>query len=154
MKTKARKPVEFIVFAVKQAQEAVEFGVPLTEACRNLKTALHQHWQHKIMGLHSQAKKKGIPRSKAAIGQPLKECVVEHSVPLMEIVKWLMKLNPLTELRVTNLLKKFYRVRLVTLDENRKLNEGALRSKMPEDWDGKDVFARYRAAVIKLVNYD
>jgi len=154
VETQDRKPIEFIVFAVNQAQKAVEFGVPLNEACRNLKTALHQHWQHKTMGLHNQAKKREIPRSKAATGRPLSECIVEHSVPLMEIVNWLMVLNPLTELRVTNLLKKFYRVRLVTKEENARLNEGALRSKMPEDWDGKDPFARYRAARIKLVNYD
>jgi|GEM_PF-741396 len=152
--TKDRKPVEFIVFAVKQAKEAVEFGFTPNEACRNLKTALHQHWQHKTMGLHNQAKKRDIPRSKAATGQPLSECIVEHSVPLMEIVRWLMEMNPLTELRVTNLLKKFYRMRLVTKEENTRLNEGELRSKMPDGWDGKDVYARYRAAKIKLVNYD
>lgn len=143
-----------IVFTVDQARKAIEFGFTPNEACRNLKTALHQYWQHKTMGLHSQAKKKNISRSKAATEQPLNECLVEHSVPLMEIVNWLMEMNPLTKLRVTNLLKKVYRVRLVTKDENRKLNVGELRSKMPDGWDGKDVFARYRAANIKLVSYD
>lgn len=154
MKPIARRPAEFIVFAVKQAHEAEEFGVSRNESCRNLKTALHQHWQHKTMGQHGQAKKGDIPRSKAATGRPLSECVVEHSVPLMEIVNRLMGLDPLTERRVTNLLKKFFRVRLVTKDEDRELNKGPLRYKMPDGWDGKDVFARYRAAGIKLVNYE
>lgn len=154
MKPQARKPAEFIVFAVQQAQEAQGFGFTRNESCRNLKTALHQYWQNKTMGLHSQAKKKEILRSKAAAGKPLGECVVEHSVPLMEIVNRLMKLKPLTMLRVTNLLKKLYRVRLVTQAEHIKLNEGGMRSKMPDGWDGKDAFARYRSIGIKLVNYD
>lgn len=154
MKPKPRRPIEFIVFAVNQAHEAEEFGVSRNESCRNLKTALHQHWQNKTMGLHGQAKKEDIPRSKAAAGRPLGECVVEHSVPLMEIVNRLMALDPLTELRVANLLKRLFRVRLVTKEEDRELNKGPLRFKMPDGWDGRDPFARYRAAGIKLVNYD
>ncbi len=133
----------YIVFAVKQALAAEAYGFTRNECCRNLKTALHQYWQHKTMGLHSQAKKKDIPRSKAALGLPLSKCVVEHVVPQMEIVNRLLDLEPLNESTVENLLKKLYLVRLVTYDEHAALNREGFRSTMPEDWDGINLYARH-----------
>jgi len=146
---KAKSAAAFIVFAVRQAQEAEAFGFSRNECCRNLKTALHQYWQHRTMGLHGQNQKHLVPRSKAAKGKPLNECVVEHAVPLMLIVNILMEMTPLTERRVANLLRKYFCVMLVTEAEHSKLNSNGLRSTMPEDWDRKDVLARYKAVGIK-----
>jgi hypothetical protein len=93
------------------------------------------------MGLHGQSQKRVIPRSSEATGKPLDECVVEHAVPLMLIVNWLMEMDPLTERRVANLLKKYFRVMLVTKAEHERLNASGLCSTMPDDWDGKEIFA-------------
>ncbi len=146
MKTNA----DFIVFAVQQAKAAEAFGFTRNECCRNLKTALHQYWQNKTIGLHGQAHKRRIPRSKAAVGLPLDECVVEHVVPQMTLVNWLMELEPLTAKTVTELLTRCFTVMLVTKEEHAKLNASGLRSTMPEAWDGSDVFARYAAVGIQL----
>lgn len=139
-----------IAFAVEQAKAAEAFGFTRNEACRNLKTALYQYWQNKTLGLHGQAQKSKMLRSLAAVGLPLSECTVEHAVPLMTIVNLLMKLAPLTEEAVTDLLTSYYLVRLVTKAEHAKLNASGLCSTMPKDWDGIDVFARYAAVGIQL----
>jgi len=141
--------IEFIVFAVKQAKEAEAFGFTRNVCCRNLKTALHQYWQNKTLGLHGQSQKAKIPRSKAALGKPLKECAVEHVVPQMAVVNRLMDMEPLTEAAVTKLLTQWFRVMLVTHEEHARLNASGLRSTMPSDWDGKDVFSRYAAVGIE-----
>ena len=47
-------------------------------------------------------------------------------------------------------LWRLFRVRLVTKAEDRRLVEAGLRFKMPEDWNGEDPWARYRAVEIKL----
>jgi hypothetical protein len=148
MKTSAA----FIVFAVKQAREAEAFGFTRNECCRNLKTALHQHWQNKTLALHSQSRKREIPRSNAAQGRPLSECIVEHVVPQMEIVNRLMKLEPLNEDTVVTALQKYYRVMLVTREEHALLNASGVRSTMPLDWDGENVFARYKEVGIEWLS--
>lgn len=146
MKTNA----EFIFFAVQQAKEAEAFGFTRNECCRNLKTALHQYWQNKTMGFHGQSRKARIPRSKAAMGRPLSECVVEHVVPQMAIVNHLMDMESLTPQAITEFLTSHFAVMLVTHDEHARLNASGLRSTMPKDWDGSDVFARYSAVGIEL----
>lgn len=76
----------FITFAVQQAKEAQAFGFTRNECCRNLKIAIHQYWQNKVLGHHGQAHKKRIPRSKAALSKADSDCVVEHVIPQMELV--------------------------------------------------------------------
>ncbi len=147
-------PAAFIVFAIRQQHAAEAFGFTRNEACRNLKTALHQYWQHKTLRQHGQARKASIPRSRAASKRPLSECVVEHAVPQMEIVNRLMALDPLTESRVTRLLRKFYTVLLVTKEEHARLNASGVRSAMPKDWDGRNVFARYNLVGIEPATVD
>jgi hypothetical protein len=52
------KNIDFIIFAIKQAKDAEKFGFTRNECCRNIKTALHQYWQNKTMGLHGQSQKR------------------------------------------------------------------------------------------------
>jgi hypothetical protein len=146
--------IRFIVFAVKQAKEAEKFGFTRNECCRNLKTALHQYWQNKTLGLHGSARKEDIPRSKAALGKPRNECVVEHVVPMKVIVDWLMDMDKesLTEAAVKELLTKWFTVRLITRDEDARLTKHKLRFKMPNGWDKENKFARYDEVGIELAS--
>lgn len=141
---KNRNNIDFITFTVKQANEAQKFGFTRNECCRNLKAALHQYWQNKTLGMHGQSQKKNIPRSKTAAGKKLNECIVEHAVPQMEIVNWLMDMKPLNNEGVEKILKKYFRVLLVTKKEHERLNASGLRYKMPQNWDKKNVWARYK----------
>lgn len=76
----------------------------------------------------------------------MSDCIVEHVVPQMEIVNMLMDMNPLDKHQVEKILKKYFRVLLITKEEHVKLNESGsgIRSKMPVDWDKKDIWARYK----------
>jgi hypothetical protein len=145
-----RSNLDFIVFAISQARQAEQFGFTRNECCRNLKTALHQYWQHKELQLHSTAHKSRIPRSRQASGLELSACQVEHAVPLMHIVNVLMNMPSLDPQLVEAVLRKFYVVRLVTAEEHGRLNGSGLRSVMPADWDETDVFARYKKAGIDV----
>ena len=149
--TDQKRAAKFIIFAIKQANDAQAFGFTRNECCRNLKIAIHQYWQNKILGHHGQAHKARIPRSKAALDRPDSECTVEHVMPQMEIVNRLMDMRPLTEAGVIELLTNSLKVMVVTRDEHALLNSSGLRSTMPRDWDGRDVFARYAAIGIEVV---
>ena len=143
--------LDYILFSVKQAIEAESFGFTRNECCRNLKTALHQYWQNKTLGLHGQSQKKNIPRSKAAIGKDTRECEVEHVIPQMYIVNMLMDMSTINKDKIRNILEKYFHVLLVTKEEHRRLNASGLRSKMPDDWDGENIWARYDAVGIEHV---
>jgi len=93
--------------------------------------------------------KKNIPRSKEALNKNLSECDVEHVVPMMVIVNMLLDMKGLTKKKVDNRLKKYLHVLLVTKEEHGRLNSSGLMSKMPSDWDGKNVWARYEKVGIK-----
>ena len=144
-----KENIDYIVFSIKQAIEAESFGFTRNECCRNLKTALHQYWQNKTLGLHGQSQKKNIPRSKAAIKKNIRECEVEHVVPLMYIVNMLMETTPINKKNIKNILDKYFHVLLVTKEEHNRLNASGLRSTMPKDWDGENIWARYDAVGIK-----
>ena len=149
--TDQERAAKFIIFAINQANEAQAFGFTRNECCRNLKIAIHQYWQNKILGHHGQAHKARIPRSKAALNKPDSECVVEHVMPQMEIVNRLMDMRPLTKVGVIELLTNCLKVMVVTHEEHGRLNSTGLRSTMPPDWNGKDVFDRYAAIGIEIV---
>ncbi len=137
--------IEFILFAVKQAKEAEAFGFSRNHCSRNLKTALDHYWQRRTLRLGQKAR---IPRSKAALNVPLSECVVEHVIPKMAIVNRLMDMKPLTTRAISKLLTSQFTIMLVTRDEHTRLNASGLRSQMPHEWDGLDIFARYTAVGI------
>lgn len=136
------KKLAYIVFAVKHAKKAESFGFTRNQCCRNLKLALEHFWRKKTKGL---SQKKNINRSVAAEGKELSELQVEHIVPKTWFVDQLMdmKVKDLTQKNVKNLLEKYYHVLLVTKDEHSKLGALGLRSKMPNKWDEKNIWARY-----------
>ena len=135
------KPLEYILFAVKQAVEAEQYDFPRNVCCRNLKLAIEHYWRKKTLLFPS---KKQIPRSFMASLAPLSDCEIEHAVPMMVIVNMLMEHRSLTLTSLESILIRYYRVCLVTKDEHRELNRRGLVSKMPPNWDQIDVWARYR----------
>lgn len=144
---KKRDPVNFIYFAVQQAKQAEKFGFKRNECCRNLKLAIDHYWRKVHL---KQRKKENMPRSIVAQNEDLKNCDVEHSVPLMVLVNKLMDRKRLTKNYISKTLTSCYRVMVITRGEHRLLNSTGLTSRMPENWDGKDVWARYSAVKIKL----
>ena len=143
--------IDFIVFALKQMKEAQKFGFTTNGSNRNLKLALNHYWQAKELGIHVFIKHK-LRRTKAAYKTSLKNTIVEHTVPTQVIVNMLLKLKKIENKKVKRILKKYWQVMLVTKKEHLKLNSKKLdlTYKMPENWNKKDLFSRYRLAKIKF----
>ena len=53
-----------------------------------------------------------------------------------------------SEENIEEFLNKYYRLGVLTKAEDIRLNDIKLKSDMPQDWDGNDVFARYKKAEI------
>ena len=51
---------------------------------------------------------------------------------------------------IYELVDKYYYVALITQEENEKLTKQGYREKMPEDWDGESIKARYQKAGINI----
>ena len=63
----------------------------------------------------------------------------------------LMDMSTINKDKIRNILEKYFHVLLVTKEEHRRLNASGLRSKMPDDWDGENIWARYDAIGIEQV---
>lgn len=69
----------------------------------------------------------------------------EHVVPAMTVVDILFSIDPTSPtLRYESQIRKFSVVAIITRDEENVLSKAGLARKMPDDWDGRDVWARYR----------
>ena len=75
--------------------------------------------------------------------------VVDHTVPLAVIVEKLFKERTgRCRERISEHLTRFYSLGLLTGAEDAKLSSLGLRSSMPDNWDGNEQTALYRAAGI------
>lgn len=88
--------------------------------------------------------------SESAINSKLigKGLVHEHIVPRKIIRDRLLNINNPTPDAIRSLLDQFCIGVVVTQKEDKKLDSLKLRSKMPNDWDGNDAWARHKAAGI------
>lgn len=79
--------------------------------------------------------------------------VVDHAVPIDVMVRMMFDPKPGEEVGRTAEgirahLTRWYRLGLLTPDEDARLNRAGYRSAMPSDWDRRTVFARYDAVGI------
>ena len=75
--------------------------------------------------------------------------IKEHSIPVASLYKILRKEENLNVDQTELILKKYYKLGVLTKSEDDLLNSNGLRSKMPPKWDGKNIFARYDEIGIK-----
>ena len=75
--------------------------------------------------------------------------MVDHAVPLAVIVQQLFTAGAnLSRTGARRHLERWYCLGLLTNAEDAMLNRLGLRSRMPSDWNGEDLTARYREAGI------
>ncbi|MEP2784825.1 MAG: hypothetical protein ABJO67_04090 [Pseudoruegeria sp.] len=77
----------------------------------------------------------------------------EHPVPLTSCLYPLVRdaLKRGGDVAAREVLEKFHRPSWITTEEDLRLNNCGLRSKMPSDWDGYNPFARYEEVGIELI---
>lgn len=81
-----------------------------------------------------------------------KDLIHEHLVPRKIIREKIFSLKNPTKLDISHVLEKYCVGVVITKREDETLNFYKLRSTMPANWDGKDVWARYKVAGIEVVN--
>lgn len=126
-----------------------------------LKAPLHP--ETKITFIHSllwgwsekNGKYAGLRCSMAALkhyrSKGIKDLRHDHAVPRNLIVKMLLNLKGrITPGRVRKILKKYCGAVIITKKDDIKLNKMGLRQKMPGDWNGRELLARYKAASIRI----
>jgi hypothetical protein len=89
--------------------------------------------------------------SKSLIENPDQDVIYEHSIPFNMIRDKLINLDKITLESVSGILEEFHVVAQISLKDDKKLKKAGLNSKMPDDWDGKNRFARYEAVGIEIV---
>ena len=78
--------------------------------------------------------------------------MVDHAVPLLVLKDILFARDAKhTEETIHAVLCQRYRLGVITADEDKRLNQAGLQSKMPSNWNGDDVFARYQQVGIEAV---
>ena len=90
-------------------------------------------------------------RSAARRKSDRKQLMHEHAVPKRVVVEMLFSLKVPTESSVHTVLNHYCIGVVVTREEDAKLTQLGLRSRMPKDWDGSDPWARYAKANIFVV---
>lgn len=80
------------------------------------------------------------------VGESLRH---EHAIPRRVLIERLLTLPNPTEAEVAQVLCQYCVGVVVTLAEDRRLSSLGLRQRMPPDWDGVDVWARYHVAGIR-----
>lgn len=85
----------------------------------------------------------------AILNKTKTQLIKDHSVPVKIIHKQMLKKGNCSEIQIEELLTNYYSLGVLTAQEDLKLNALKLKSDMPADWDGKDLFARYKKANIK-----
>ena len=115
---------------------------------RSIEVATYSEFHHK----HTAAALRVISEASTKHRYAIRGLRHEHAVPRGMILD--MMLND-PDCRcgsagaVSRILSKYLHVIVVTKREDRKLSSKGLMSKMPDGWDGEDLFARYDVAKIK-----
>ena len=78
-----------------------------------------------------------------------KNKIHEHVIPKKVLIDTLFSMKNFTAKEIHTYLEKHCIGVVVTKDEDKRLRDLKLGSKMPDDWDGSDIWARYRLAGIE-----
>jgi len=79
--------------------------------------------------------------------------VAEHLIPISVLLnsRLYAAVDPIVETdALVRLAKQYANMALISVDEDALLRKHKLQSKMPANWDGADLFARYRAVGIEV----
>lgn len=143
------RPEDRILFMRDQLREAEAAGFPRNLVNRNLRLCITHYWGSVVLGFPT-IKKTSLPRSLQARERDIRECRYEHAVPMTILMNQLLLPKYNTPRKVRNFLQRLYRVCLVTVEEDQRLRSLGYNSRMPDGWDCKDPWARYRAAGIRI----
>jgi hypothetical protein len=121
-----------------------------------LREGLNKFASNAYLGLSSQSKhRSGHYYSAVALlkvqNDDCRGLIFEHMVPKSKHIQKpcikRAKVGLLTEAYVRDLFQRYWKIAIITREEDSLLESRS----MPNNWDGEDIFVRYRAANINLV---
>ncbi len=144
------KRLELIVETVRYCQRVAAMGMLSSSYTKALREPIHYLWERRNGGNKASI---ATFRSKASVGIAPGgwRLVYDHAIPFSYLQAELLSLSDVTVDSVEATLRKFSTIVLITKEEDDRLRKAGYGHKMPEDWDGIDPLARYRAAGIELV---
>lgn len=131
--------ISMLIVVIKHCKEHLEFGTP--------KRVWSTYFRYALNELEKDIKYE----SRVLLNNPDQKVIYEHAIPFRIVRDKLMSIEELTMESVSSILNKYHVVAKISVDEHQKLKDAGLDSKMPENWDGKNRFARYESVGIEIV---
>jgi hypothetical protein len=141
--------LQLIAEAVRYCQRVSAMGMSIAGYRSTVREAIHFVWARRLGSKAKSAKY----RSRDAVGRKSgrREIIYDHAIPYRYELKALMDLTEVTPETVRAVLEKYDACVIITADDDARLAAAHLGSKMPDDWDGIDPLARYKAVGIEIV---
>ncbi|WP_346837814.1 hypothetical protein [Microbulbifer sp. SAOS-129_SWC] len=142
--------IALIIEAVKYCRHVMGLGMPRQCFSKALREPIHFLWEIRHGPKKKVAKYCSVNASQSNGGAG--SLVYDHSIPFRYLQNHLLALGEINHDIVRSALEHFTGACLITKAEDQLLQRGGLAYKMPEDWDGADPLARYKAVGIEVVD--
>lgn len=133
------KHLRMMIKVIGDAHDHIQMGTP------------NRVWSTYFRYALNELEKGSVFLSRSISLDPKQKSIHEHTVPFKIVRDKLLDLNDVTIESVSETLDKFHIVSRISIEEDQKLKNANLNTKMPEGWDGINPFARYEAVGI-LIN--
>jgi hypothetical protein len=145
--------LSLIVEAVKYCQKVIPMGMPSNCYSKALREPIFFLWEKWKKGNKYNS---AAYRSTASLGLSHNSNLLryDHSLPFKLVQEKLLNLKEVNTTTVKQILETHLFACVITKQEDNLLTKAGLRSKMPEDWDGIDHLARYKAVGIEVQRND
>jgi hypothetical protein len=138
--------------AVNYAKEVQRMGAGSSVWSKTIREAVHFMWERRLGNKEDSAQYRSVKAKGLTFGKA--QLIYDHSLPFKYLQEELMSVDNLTTKKLQSILEQHSVVCLITKEEDIKLNSLKLNNKMPDDWDGVDSLARYKAAGIEVTKND
>ncbi|MDA3902509.1 MAG: hypothetical protein PF441_03545 [Desulfuromusa sp.] len=132
------KHINMMIKVIKDCQEHKQMGTP------------NRVWSTYFRYALNELEKDSTFVSDSVKKNPDQKVIHEHTVPFRILRDKLMGLKDVNSKSVSNILNQLHVVTKITYEEDQKLKDAKLNIEMPEDWNGENPFARYKAVGISI----
>jgi hypothetical protein len=141
--------LQLICEALAFSRSASKAGSPIAAHARAVREAIYELWES--YGRSKAASAKWRSRASLAPIADRNGHVYDHAIPFTLVHRELLEVSDLSPEAIRPILEARVAAALITRREDEELTRIGLRSKMPSNWDGVNVLARYEAAGIEVI---
>lgn len=144
--------LRLIAEAIRYCKTVKEMGMPASCYSKALREPIHFLWERRSSSKFEAASY----ASRAALDakESGEKIIYDHAIPFIYLQSILLDFNSPSLQTIKGILLDYSVITLITKSEDNKLNRVGLRSKMPQDWDGKNPLARYASVEIEILKIE